>query len=127
MFLMSEVPLYSAVKTAASRQRGCVQQPLGTENHLLLPTRDGQGAPKNWVSGFGVWVSGNAAGRTVRRQGGRRLASPNRSAPACFGLEVYLSGWVQCFRPVILRVRAHEERRCSILGPTQSRISPSIL
>ena len=24
-------------------------------------------------------------------------------------------------------MRSHEERRCSILGPTQSRISPSIL
>ena len=26
-----------------------------------------------------------------------------------------------------LRVRSHEERRCFILGPTQSRMSPSIL
>jgi len=28
--------------------------------------------------------------------------------------------------PMVILVRSHEERRCSILGPTQSRISPSI-
>ena len=32
--------------------------------------------------------------------------------------------FIHHIRPV---VKSHEERRCSILGPTQSRISPSIL
>ena len=33
-----------------------------------------------------------------------------------------------CSTPLISDVvRSHEERRCSVLGPTQSRISPSIL
>ena len=35
--------------------------------------------------------------------------------------KVIVSGLVDC------KVRSHEERRCSYLGPTQSRTSPSIL
>jgi len=34
------------------------------------------------------------------------------------------AGWSESCQAL---VRSHEERRCSILGPTQSRISPSIL
>ena len=65
----------------------------------------------------------------------RVAVSIAESVQAPLGLRIYLfsskTGSVEGATGrrvnIFLLVRSHEERRCSIMGPTQSRISPSIL